>query len=667
MTCRDLLLLSVRSDGREPRYCSSGLTLNLRSGTWLGVQAILPWILIIPLILSCSKQEDVGINKFSDPVIRQIYTLKDERKSDELLAFVSHENADYRREAIYAFGSVQDTMAIALIGSNLSDMDPEIRRAAAFALGQMKEKEAMNALITRFESEEQSMVQYELLTAMGKCVGGDHLNFLFNFQTEDSLLLEAKAWAIYNAGLRGIKSNAGTIGLVDLLSREYNGVRLASANYLARIAGPELNIHADKLVAALVRESDWTIKMNLVRALGKTDAPNKRSELIQLINPSEDYRVVVNALRALNEVTPEELKQFLAIEHPQVRVSLSNLIARSTSLSDEEIRGMLDKTTDSRVRGSLYARLLQANPSEEIVNDILEEIKAVESVYGKGELLKSLGSDARQLPVIDEMMFNASNAYVRTSGMSAVLNVLRQTGDGDAVADVIKRAIGSGDIGLISMAAGALANPAFNFKEVYDDYTFLFKARDQLQLPIDAEAYGALQRAIDAFENRGNSGNVENPFNNPMDWEHIQQISKTQEVLIKTTRGEIIFRLDVEEAPGTVDFIVKLIKKGFYNGLTFHRVVPNFVAQGGCPRGDGYGGTPESIRSEFGYTQYTTGSVGMASAGKDTESCQFFITHRPTPHLNGSYTIFGEVIKGMDVVEDLRLGDIMESVQLIAP
>ncbi|HRH38876.1 MAG TPA: peptidylprolyl isomerase, partial [Flavobacteriales bacterium] len=101
------------------------------------------------------------------------------------------------------------------------------------------------------------------------------------------------------------------------------------------------------------------------------------------------------------------------------------------------------------------------------------------------------------------------------------------------------------------------------------------------------------------------------------------------------------------------------------NGKYFHRMVPNFVIQGGCPRGDGYGGMPWTLRTEIGHTPFTTGSVGLASAGPDTESCQFFITHSAAPHLDGHYTRFGEVVSGMEVVWSIQVGDVMEKVERV--
>jgi cyclophilin family peptidyl-prolyl cis-trans isomerase len=94
-------------------------------------------------------------------------------------------------------------------------------------------------------------------------------------------------------------------------------------------------------------------------------------------------------------------------------------------------------------------------------------------------------------------------------------------------------------------------------------------------------------------------------------------------------------------------------------------VVPNFVIQGGCNRGDGFGSEDYSIRSEFNLRRYTEGSVGMASAGKDTEGTQWFITHSPTPHLDGRYTIFATVSKGMEVVHAMEVGDKIIDVSLI--
>ena len=122
---------------------------------------------------------------------------------------------------------------------------------------------------------------------------------------------------------------------------------------------------------------------------------------------------------------------------------------------------------------------------------------------------------------------------------------------------------------------------------------------------------------------------------------------------------EIRLELYPADAPKTVENFVTLAKKGFYNNLSFHRVVPDFVAQGGDPRGDGEGGPGYSIRCEMTRRPYRRAVLGMALSGKDTGGSQFFFTHSPQPHLDGRYTAFGEVTRGLDVVDRLLEGDIL--------
>lgn len=137
--------------------------------------------------------------------------------------------------------------------------------------------------------------------------------------------------------------------------------------------------------------------------------------------------------------------------------------------------------------------------------------------------------------------------------------------------------------------------------------------------------------------------------------------------VISTPKGDITLKLFPEEAPGTVGNFTKLAKEGFYDGLSFHRVIPGFVAQGGCPEGTGAGGPGYTIPCE---TQgnphkHGTGSLSMAHRGPNTGGSQFFITHAPQPHLDGLHTVFGQVESGMDVVHALKQGDKMEKVTIV--
>ncbi len=132
---------------------------------------------------------------------------------------------------------------------------------------------------------------------------------------------------------------------------------------------------------------------------------------------------------------------------------------------------------------------------------------------------------------------------------------------------------------------------------------------------------------------------------------------RSNEVSCRTDRGTFTIRLDAERAPNTCAVFLDLIARGYYENLDFHRVVPDFVVQGGCPRGDGWGGPGYTIRSEWSEIPFQRGVVGIAHSGKDTGGSQFFVTLSEQPHLNARYTVFGKVTQGMEVVDRLQVGD----------
>jgi len=129
--------------------------------------------------------------------------------------------------------------------------------------------------------------------------------------------------------------------------------------------------------------------------------------------------------------------------------------------------------------------------------------------------------------------------------------------------------------------------------------------------------------------------------------------------------GKIILELFDKDAPNTVANFEKLANNEFYDGLTFHRVIPGFVSQGGCPKGNGTGGPGWTINCEINPNKHVAGSLSMAHAGRNTGGSQFFICHEPQPHLDGMHTVFGQVIEGMDLVLQMKQGDVMKKVSVI--
>jgi peptidyl-prolyl cis-trans isomerase B (cyclophilin B) len=144
--------------------------------------------------------------------------------------------------------------------------------------------------------------------------------------------------------------------------------------------------------------------------------------------------------------------------------------------------------------------------------------------------------------------------------------------------------------------------------------------------------------------------------------------SKAYSGTIRTNKGNIEFELFTSDAPKTVNNFVFLARDGFYDGITFHRVIPGFMAQGGDPAGTGRGGPGYKFEDEVGPGnvphRHETGVLSMANAGPNSNGSQFFITYAPQPHLDGKHTVFGRVTSGMEVVTSLKNGDQMESVEI---
>ncbi len=137
--------------------------------------------------------------------------------------------------------------------------------------------------------------------------------------------------------------------------------------------------------------------------------------------------------------------------------------------------------------------------------------------------------------------------------------------------------------------------------------------------------------------------------------------------IIELDKGEIVIELLDGEAPNTVANFVSLARKGFYDGLTFHRVVPGALSQGGCPRGDGTGGPGYEIKCELTGNphRHEAGAVSMAHAGPDTGGSQFFIVHTDQPHLDGQHTVFGHVVEGLPDVLNMSEGEVMRRVTVV--
>jgi len=140
--------------------------------------------------------------------------------------------------------------------------------------------------------------------------------------------------------------------------------------------------------------------------------------------------------------------------------------------------------------------------------------------------------------------------------------------------------------------------------------------------------------------------------------------SKNYVATFVTEKGDVVCELFAADVPQTVNNFVFLAQEGFYDGVTFHRVIPGFMAQGGDPTGTGRGGPGYSFEDEFSSHKHGTGALSMANAGPDTNGSQFFITYAPQPHLDGKHSVFGQLTEGMDVLSEIENGDVIKTIDI---
>jgi cyclophilin family peptidyl-prolyl cis-trans isomerase/HEAT repeat protein len=627
--------------------------------------------LVSVCLTSCHNDVAVGANKFDDPSIVKIYEFKDRRLPDSLNQFLHDPNPVYRKEAILAFGSIQDSASVHKINrALLSEKDSSIKIAAAFVLGQTPSLETERVLLGAINREKNHDVLRELLESYGKTT--HHWQLVQPGLLKDSSKAEGLAWSLYRAGLRGKTDSVANKIAARLLNDHYTeSTRLAAAHFFNRGAKAFEKYLPELATSATQDESD-EIRMASTAALRKIVNDSSLVTLLKILDQEQSLNVKVNAVRALQNFDLKKTKgvllKLLKDEQPNLSVTAAEVIrGRIDENSVADIKNELPEIRNNRVKGILYEILLKYNPNEELVERITKEYSTSKDPFSRSFLLSSLHEALSSFDFLAAKLMEEKVSLVRTAAATALVDMHKHKAftsrHKQKFLELLDGVIREKEPVLIGILVGPLADSTYGYKKLVADETILLRAKTVLSLPRDNESVQAVQTAMELFTGKKQDP-IANEFNHPIDWRFVQKISKDQTAVVHTTKGRIRLQLFVEESPGSVENFVKLAQAGYFNDKYFHRVVPNFVIQGGCNRGDGWGSEDYSIRSEFGLRHYTTGSVGMASSGKDTEGTQWFITHSPTPHLDGRYTVFAQVIEGMDVVDRIEMGDRISKVEL---
>lgn len=624
------------------------------------------FLIVLLVIASCSPKSYKSVNRFGDPVNRKIADFQDRRQPDSLTSILEHGNSGQRASAALAFASVQDSLSVQHLSKSISaDTSKTTRASAEFALGQIHSGSSSQTLMTIAQRDNSA----EFLEAIGKTASSFEAVRKF-LPSDTEKFNEGHGWMLYRFGLNHPLDSVPAELLPTVFSEHQpHAQRVAVTQFLAR--GVK---HNDKFKSALIvcvtKDTSAEVRMNAAFALRRIKDDDVMQVLQSVSANDTDYRVRVNAIRSLQAFPIQKTKQtYLNAlrDSTNVAIAASEILeVMAVENMTAEIEAQLSVVTNCRIRGNLLATLERIQPGAERSSKTINALETCNSAYGKAAIVRALQYDSTGMKFLTDLMTGTPFPVIKSTAATSLVHLFRQTSDTGlraTIAESFQQAVGQADPAVVGIVSEAIADTTLLFRKYYRDAQFLRDARAKLSLPRDIEAIQPLQNAIAVLENNPLPDAPQNPFNNPIAWSLISTIPSNQKILVETSRGNIILQLFIDETPGTVANFVALVEKGYFNNKLFHRVVPNFVVQTGCNRGDGWGSEDYSIRSEFTPRKFITGSVGMASAGKDTEGTQWFITHSPTPHLDGRYTNFAQVVSGMEVVHRLEVGDRIISVK----
>ncbi len=635
----------------------------------------------------------ISPNQFSNDQLRQVHTFADERNTEGVISYLNNENSQVRSQSCILLGSMNDSLAIEpLLHAMEFDKEENVRISAAFALGQYQLEGLVNLMMHCLLDEKNTDVKREIIIAIGKSGGGlqlakyrDKLNENLNAALAEGLFYS----------VRKKPEEIGIIQLLIKLTEEEGEARFYAASALGRIKS-DISTSKESFRKMLQEEDDISTRSAILRCL----VISSEIDSIYVFNQfqkEENYLCRLAILRGITTWKSSAGKQIIikAIQDKNfhIRETAADYCLNHADLfSIVELEKAAKEESHPRAKYTFYEALLSklnGNSSHSISNELKKFYSIEKDEYIAGFILKALASDFSNLSFIEEECFNTNSILIREFSFEALLKIRsdkrfpafaiewKKTSPSlsleDHFAHVILDCIATYDVSLVAMGASYLRDTTLlgSSRSVLpipnSNTRFLETAMGKMRLPRDIESYGELLKTLRLFEGHSIEGSLKPEMNHPIDWDLVERIPENQQIEIITDAGNIRAEIWVNDAPGTVANFVQLIQDSFYLNKRLHRVVPGFVIQDGCPRGDGYGSTMQTIRSEFTRRKFDEGVLGMASSGPDTESCQWFITHTRTPHLNGRYTAFGQVISGMDIVHQLGIGAHIKNIVLLAP
>ena len=672
-----------------------------------------PWSLLLCL-LSCGPKEDVQVAPKTPPAavfeqkMRWILQLEDQRHlsggGGDLLNLATDVEARIRRRAALAIGRVKLAEGIpALTNLLLSDQDPEVRQMAAFAMGLIGDESAAPTLLTAL-TDPDPMIQgraAEALGLMGHKAAAQpiasmiaaHVGALGGITPDDmaspkpapvealrlgayalvrlgsydglasALVANGKArsrwWPIAYAFQRVNDPRAAGV-LLDL----FNGDGQLTRSFAAKGLAASKDQRAIPLLLAAAEDvaQPVAVRIQAVRGLAQFAEPRAGAVMRRLItSPRVDQNLQLEAIAALAQIKDssavELLVDLVSAPWPSARTAALNALAKTdpetfiTSISGLDpdahwsVRaGLADTLADlGRDRAQAPLTAMLRDQDQRVIPSVLDALAKIGAANAAQEFTARLKSDD---PIVRAAAARGL-ATIKAQNATALLLEAIKTAQADGL--YAGRAAALDALTTLDPAA---AKPALQAALKDKDWAVRVRAAQNLR---------RLDAAADVSSMRPAA-----PFNIP-DMVPIDTLiapKYSPQAYIDTSKGTIQFELAVLDAPRTVASFMALVRRNYFRGVQLHRVVPDFVVQDGDPRGDGEGGPGYTIRDEINQRPYLRGTVGMALEWADTGGSQFFITHSPQPHLDGRYTVFGQVIAGMDVVDRLQQWDTIDRIRV---
>jgi len=626
----------------------------------------------------------------SDLLLEQVASAEDARVADApaILKAADSTDAPVRARAAVALGRILRPEGIAPLLALAKDSDAAVRRAAIFALGQYgfdaesaggREAEMVEAVQPAL-TDGDARLRATAVEAIGKLALERAPGLAAPFLKDPSFAVRGKAaiacfrWR-HVLRLRRPESkppdlSVDALGDLGNAASDPNGeVRWRVAYALSRIADPR----SAPLLPGLLKDAHPLARLFALNAVERLKDKDLADEAAAAQGDG-DAAVRQAALRALDALDRPDLalESLAADPSHHVRQAFADVLAASGPTL-----AALEKDPSPAVRSA--ALLARVRIQNEVAMDALrsafegsDPILKAAAVQGAAHL-KEAGVELVWKALEDpseEVRVAALTAMAQTPGERAFAAIRK----GLAAASLAERATAVESLSkrrepeTIAAAADcyrrSLDREWVEVRELIVDLLASWippEATTEHLLEICRADPGPSVRAkaFSALRRRGMTDLPPVPSTAVTRSPHAGLRFKSNPiVVIETTKGEIEIECLARQAPVHVANFVGLVEKGFYDGLKWHRVVPNFVIQGGDPLGNGMGDAGWSLRAEINAVPYERGTLGMPrSAGFDTGGCQIFITHLPTPHLDGLYTVFGRVVKGLEVVDRIEVGD----------